>query len=46
MLGEYELALKWLDNIKRKNANYYWEEYKKLLEKRINEKAIIDKIMN
>jgi tetratricopeptide (TPR) repeat protein len=46
MLGEFELALKWMDNIKRKNANYYWEEYKKTLEKRIAEKAIIDKIMN
>jgi tetratricopeptide (TPR) repeat protein len=46
MLGEYELALKWMENVKRKNENYYWDEYKKLLEKRIAEKAIIDKIMN
>jgi hypothetical protein len=46
MLGEYELALKWMENVKRKNENYYWSEYKKLLEKRIAEKAIIDKIMN
>jgi DNA-binding transcriptional regulator GbsR (MarR family) len=46
MLGEFELALKWMDNVKRKNDNYYWEEYKKLLEKRIAEKAVIDKIMN
>jgi tetratricopeptide (TPR) repeat protein len=45
MLGEYELALKWMDNVKRKNANYYWEEYKKLLEKRIKDKDTIDKIM-
>jgi hypothetical protein len=46
MLGEYELALKWMDNVKRKNENYYWEEYKRILEKRIAEKAIIDRIMN
>jgi hypothetical protein len=46
MVGEFELALKWMDNVKRKNANYYWEGYKKLLEKRIEEKAIIDRIMN
>jgi hypothetical protein len=46
MLGEYELALKWMENVKRKNENYYWDEYKKLLEKRIEEKAVIDRIMN
>jgi sporulation protein YlmC with PRC-barrel domain len=46
MLGEFELALKWMNTSKRKNANYYWEEYKKLLERRIEEKAIIDKVMN
>jgi tetratricopeptide (TPR) repeat protein len=45
MLGEYELALKWMDGVKRKSANYYWEEYKKLLEKRIEEKAVIDRIL-
>jgi tetratricopeptide (TPR) repeat protein len=45
MLGEYELALKWMENIKRKNPNYYWDEYKKLIERRIEERAIIDKIM-
>jgi tetratricopeptide (TPR) repeat protein len=45
MLGEYELALKWLENVKRKNPDYYWEEYKKLIERRIEEKVIIDKIM-
>jgi tetratricopeptide (TPR) repeat protein len=46
MLGEYELALKWMENVKKKNANYFWNEYKKLLEKRIEEKTILDKIMN
>jgi hypothetical protein len=46
MLGEYELALKWMENVKRKNENYYWEEYKRTLEKRMAEKAIIDRIMN
>jgi tetratricopeptide (TPR) repeat protein len=46
MLGEYELALKWIENVKRKNENYYWGEYKNRLEKRIEEKAIIDRIMN
>jgi hypothetical protein len=46
MIGEYELALKWMETVKRKHENYYWDEYKKLLEKRIAEKAIIDKIMN
>jgi hypothetical protein len=46
MLGEYELALKWMESVKRKNENYYWDEYKKLLEKRIVDKTIIDKIMN
>jgi hypothetical protein len=46
MLGEFELALKWMDNVKRKNANFYWNEYKKLLEKRIADKAVIDKLMN
>jgi tetratricopeptide (TPR) repeat protein len=46
MVGEFELALKWMDSVKRKNANYYWEEYKKLLEKRIADKAVIDKLMN
>jgi tetratricopeptide (TPR) repeat protein len=45
MLGEYELALKWMDNVKRKNASYYWEEYKKLIEKRIKDKTVIDRIM-
>jgi hypothetical protein len=45
ILGEYELALKWLENVKRKNPDYYWEEYKRLIERRIEEKAIIDKIM-
>jgi hypothetical protein len=45
ILGEYELALKWMENIKRKNPDYYWEEYKKLIEQRLKEKAIIDKIM-
>ncbi|MDR2287195.1 MAG: DUF6340 family protein [Prevotellaceae bacterium] len=46
MLGEYELALKWMDNVKRKNVIYYWEEYKNMLEKRIVDKAIIDSLMN
>jgi hypothetical protein len=45
ILGEFELALKWMDNVKRKNANFYWEGYKKLLEKRIEEKVIIDKVL-
>jgi tetratricopeptide (TPR) repeat protein len=45
MLGEYELALKWLENVKRKNPDYHWEEYKRLIDRRIEEKAIIDKIM-
>jgi transposase len=45
MLGEYELALKWMETVKRRNENYYWEEYKKLIEKRIEEKTIIDKVM-
>jgi tetratricopeptide (TPR) repeat protein len=45
MLGEYELALKWMENIKRKNPDYYWEEYKRLIERRIEERAIIDKLM-
>jgi tetratricopeptide (TPR) repeat protein len=45
ILGEYELALKWMENVKRKNANYYWEEYKRLIERRTEEKVIIDKIM-
>jgi hypothetical protein len=46
MLGEYELALKWMENVKRKDATYYWEEYKNRLEKRLVEKAILDRIMN
>jgi hypothetical protein len=46
MMGEYELALQWMENIKRKDATFYWDEYKKLLEKRLSEKAILDKIMN
>jgi tetratricopeptide (TPR) repeat protein len=46
MLGEYELALNWMENVKRKNERYYWEEYKRTLEKRIAEKAVIDRIMN
>jgi hypothetical protein len=45
ILGEYELALKWMENVKRKNEIYYWEEYKKMIEKRIEEKSIIDRIM-
>jgi hypothetical protein len=45
MMGEYELALKWMDAVKRKNGNYYWEEYKKRIEKRMEEKAIIDRVM-
>ncbi|MDR3245466.1 MAG: DUF6340 family protein [Prevotellaceae bacterium] len=45
MLGEYDLALKWIDNVKRKNEAYYWEEYKKLLNRRIAEKAILDRII-
>jgi hypothetical protein len=45
MLGEYELAMKWMETVKRRNENYYWEEYKKLIEKRMAEKAIIDRIM-
>jgi tetratricopeptide (TPR) repeat protein len=45
MLGEYELALKWMESVTRKNPDYYWEEYKKLIERRIEEKAIIEKIM-
>jgi tetratricopeptide (TPR) repeat protein len=45
MLGEYELALKWLENIKRKNPSYYWEEYKRLIERRREDKSIIDQIM-
>jgi hypothetical protein len=46
MLGEYELALKWMENVKKKDDTYYWTEYKELLEKRIEEKAILDRIMN
>jgi hypothetical protein len=46
MLGEYELALKWLDNVKKKNGNYYWEEYKKMIERRMEEKTILDRTMN
>jgi hypothetical protein len=45
MLGEYELALKWLENIKRKNPSYYWDEYKRLIERRREDKSIIDKVM-
>jgi hypothetical protein len=45
MLGEYELALKWMENVKRKHPNYYWEKYQKLIERRIAEKVIIDKVM-
>jgi hypothetical protein len=45
MLGEYELALKWMENIKRKNSNYYWAEYKRKIEQRIADKVIIDRIM-
>jgi tetratricopeptide (TPR) repeat protein len=45
MLGEYDLALKWIDNVKRKDEAYYWGEYKKLLDRRIAEKAILDSIM-
>jgi hypothetical protein len=45
MLGEYELALEWMESVKRKNADYYWYEYQKLLEKRIAEKNIINIVM-
>jgi tetratricopeptide (TPR) repeat protein len=45
MLGEYELAMEWMEGVKRKNEKYYWEEYIKQIEKRIAEKAVIDKIM-
>ncbi|MDR2026577.1 MAG: DUF6340 family protein [Prevotellaceae bacterium] len=46
IFGEYELALKWMENVKKKDATYYWDGYKKLLEKRMEEKAILDRIMN
>jgi tetratricopeptide (TPR) repeat protein len=45
ILGEYDLALKWMESVKRKNPDYYWVEYKKLIERRIDERAIIDRIM-
>ena len=43
MLGEYELAIKWMENIKRKDERYYWEEYKHTIEKRMAEKKVIDR---
>ncbi|MDR2424036.1 MAG: DUF6340 family protein [Prevotellaceae bacterium] len=45
MLGEYDLALKWMENIKRKDEKYYWIEYKQTIEKRISEKKVIDKMI-
>jgi hypothetical protein len=45
MIGEYELALKWMENVKRKKPEYYWEGYKARIEQRISEKTAIDKIM-
>lgn len=45
MLGEYDLALEWLENVKRKNSEYYWDGYKTLIENRAKEKIIIDSIM-
>ena len=46
MIGEYELALKWMETVKRKNKAFYWDEYKRTLERRIAEKEIINDIMN
>jgi hypothetical protein len=46
MIGEYELALKWMDAVKRKNKAFHWDEYRKTLERRIAEKEIINNIMN
>jgi tetratricopeptide (TPR) repeat protein len=45
MLGEYELAMKWMESVKRKNEDYYWDEYINLIEKRISEKKVIDRAM-
>jgi hypothetical protein len=46
MIGEYELALKGMETVKRKTSSFHWDEYRKTLERRIAEKEIINNIMN
>jgi len=42
MLGEYELAISWMENVKNKNQKYYWGAYKAVIEARMDEKEKID----
>ncbi|MDR0560826.1 MAG: DUF6340 family protein [Prevotellaceae bacterium] len=45
MIGEYELALKWMENVKLKNEKYYWEEYCNVLNKRITDKSLVNRAL-
>ena len=45
MMGEYELAIDWLQNAMRKNHRYYSFTYEKILQQRIEEKSVIDRAM-
>ncbi|MDR2562311.1 MAG: tetratricopeptide repeat protein [Prevotellaceae bacterium] len=45
MMGEYELAIEWLQSVKLKNPKYYSPIYENMLKARIDEKTTIDKAM-
>lgn len=45
MLGEYDLALEWLNNAKRLNSSFYSETYENIIKKRISDKEHIDKLL-